>query len=116
MIVYRLLLACLSPFVGLVWVLRRATGRAGPGELAQRLAHDLPTLPATRCLWLHGASNGELTSARRLIAAILDRRPDLGLVVTANTMTGCELVRGWRLPRTAVTLAPFDDRQGSTGF
>jgi len=57
---------------------------------------------------LHGASNGELTSARPLIAALLDRVPDLRLLITANSLGGRDLVRGWALARTAVTLAPFD--------
>jgi 3-deoxy-D-manno-octulosonic-acid transferase len=40
--------------------------------------------------------------------ALLQARPDLRLVVTANTLTGRQLVRDWRLDRVTARLAPLD--------
>ncbi|MFD1809441.1 3-deoxy-D-manno-octulosonic acid transferase [Gemmobacter lanyuensis] len=59
-------------------------------------------------LWLHGASNGELTSARWVVERMLALRPDLRIVVTCNSGTARRMVAGWALPRVAVRLAPFD--------
>lgn len=108
MVLYRL-------FTGLILValrariaLARLARRPAPAGLAERLDRPVPPAGTGPLIWLHGASNGELTSARPLIAALLDRVPDLRLLITANSLGGRDLVRGWALARTAVTLAPFD--------
>ena len=73
--------------------LRGAAPLAG-GTLAERLALD--DMPAVRGgIWVHGASVGELNSARAVIAELAARRP---VLVTANTVTGREVAGGWGLP------------------
>jgi len=108
MIAYRLLLALFGPPALLlrqgVLALR---GRAEKGGLSQRLALSMPDLPGPT-LWLHAASNGELASARTPIRAILDRHPNLRILVTTNTVTGRALAEGWALPRLTARLAPVD--------
>ncbi|WP_047997186.1 3-deoxy-D-manno-octulosonic acid transferase [Puniceibacterium sp. IMCC21224] len=59
-------------------------------------------------LWLHGASNGELASARPILTKLSQQRPYLGLLVTTNTRTGLDLARSWNIPRLDARLAPFD--------
>ena len=61
-------------------------------------------------IWLHGASNGELTSARWLIDALLVARPDLHILVTANTASARTLVQNWRQNRITAAFAPIDSR------
>jgi 3-deoxy-D-manno-octulosonic-acid transferase len=56
-------------------------------------------------LWLHGASLGELTSARLVIERLLTAGP---VIVTCNTGTARAMVAGWRLAGVSVALAPFD--------
>lgn len=109
MVLYRL-------FTGLIVValrariaLARLARRPAPAGLAERLDRPVPPAGTGPLIWLHGASNGELTSARPLIGALLDRAPDLRLLITANSLGGRDLLRGWALSRTAVTLAPVDD-------
>ncbi|KAA9010191.1 3-deoxy-D-manno-octulosonic acid transferase [Histidinibacterium aquaticum] len=106
MILYRLLLSIAVPVLisRLLW--RRLRREDGPGSLSARLKGPDPEPGA---LWIHGASNGELASARPLAAALAARtgRP---LLVTANTATGRTLAEGWDIPRTQATLAPLDFR------
>ena len=59
-------------------------------------------------IWLHGASNGEVTAARGLIETLLARLPGVEILVTTNTRTAREMVAGWGLARTQARLAPFD--------
>lgn len=102
---YRLLLMLAAPIVALRLARRR-------DEAKQRLGRTGPTArwPGP-VIWLHAASNGEATSARGLIARILARLPAARMVVTCNTVTGRDLVRGWAMDRVEARLAPLDYRR-----
>lgn len=108
---YRLLLTLLTPVLALWLALRLLRGQEGLADLRERLGGGGPvTDPGDAVFWLHGASNGELTSARSLIEALLARDSALSLVVTSNSRTGRDMVRGWGLPRLTARLAPLDLR------
>lgn len=100
-IVYRILMT----FVSLVLLLRdclRGDWALAAGRLGRGAAAPGPHL------WLHAASNGELTSARPLIEHVLSLRPDLGILITCNTASAVELAKSWQLDRVSARLAPFD--------
>ncbi len=100
---YRFLLSLAAP----VLLIRAALS----GGLRERLGHGGPDAARRgRVLWLHGASNGELTAARPLIDALLAHDPAIALIVTCNSATGRALVDGWNLPRVSVRFAPLDLR------
>lgn len=101
---YRLILRFLFPALLGVALWQRLTGRTGAGALAERMG--LGGQPVD--LWLHGASNGELASARWLVERVIAARPGLRMVVTCNTGTARAMVAGWNLPGVAARLAPFD--------
>lgn len=88
--------------------LRLRAGFGGAGVLRQRLALDAPPAPAD--IWLHGASVGELVSARAVIEMLAR---DASVLVTANSLTGRDLVAGWGYP---ATLAPLDVPGALTRF
>ncbi|WP_287185148.1 3-deoxy-D-manno-octulosonic acid transferase [Rhodovulum sp.] len=110
MLSYRLLLSLAAPVFALRLIRdgRLAAERLGGGPDAGPDAGPV--------IWLHGASNGELASARGLVDRLLDRRPGARLVVTCNSATGRALVRGWGLDRVAVRLAPLDYRWALARF
>lgn len=99
MVLYRLVLSLAA-----LWL--RLNARIRPGAGAERLS---PPPPADRpALWVHGASNGELTAARAAIEALV--ATGHSLIITTNSQTGRAMVAAWALPGTTVRLAPFDDR------
>lgn len=85
--------------------------RAGLGHGPARERLGVPDLPPGDgpLIWLHAASNGELTAARPVIAALRAALPESRLLITANSLTGRNLAGGWALPATATRLAPHDD-------
>ncbi|ARE39074.1 Lipid IVA 3-deoxy-D-manno-octulosonic acid transferase [Rhodovulum sp. P5] len=103
MFLYRVLLTLVAPvlLVRLAREPKLAPERLGLGGAGHR---------GGRMIWLHAASNGELTSARGLIGQLLAQRPEARLIVTCNTTTGRALVKGWGLGRVSVVLAPLDYR------
>lgn len=107
MLIYRTLLRLASPLIVLWLLWRRASGRDDRAALCQRLARGAMAPEAVR-LWIHGASNGELASARWLIAGLIGKSEGLEIVVTCNTVTAREMVAGWKLPRVEAVLAPID--------
>ncbi len=80
------------------------------GAVAERLGRGPRPIaaPGTRVVWVHAASVGEVRSARWVIEALLAARPGLQVLVTLNTATGRDLVRGWGLVGVTAQLAPFD--------
>lgn len=103
MILYQILMAAALPFMTL-----HALWRGGWGEVRARLALGLGRAPSGPRLWLHGASVGELTSARWLVLALINARPDLTILVTANSRTGRDMVAAWGIAGVQGRLAPFD--------
>ena len=80
--------------------LRLRAGLGGSDTLRERLACGARPRPAD--IWVHGASVGELTSARRVIELLAQ---DHSVQITANSETGRGLAAGWGLP---AMLAPLD--------
>ena len=101
MLIYRIIMALALPFIMAVLLVRRTS------FLHERLGFG-PPAPAVKTLWLHGASNGELTSARKVLEAVLDGDPTVQMLVTCNTQTGRAMVQEWHLPRVTAALAPLD--------
>lgn len=104
MVFYRLLT---NLAYALLRVRRRWLG-TDRGRDGDRLAAPPARAGTGPLLWLHGASNGEVTAARPLVEALLSRHADLLILITTNTRTARDMVTGWHLPRTTAMIAPFD--------
>lgn len=99
MLRYRIVISLLA-----LLELARLAGRRDRAAIRARLGR-LPVPVESAHVWIHGASNGELASARPVILALAQRHR---LLVTANTATGVALVRGWRMQGVCAHLAPLD--------
>lgn len=106
MILYRILIWLLLPALVVVLVLRVLRGRESLRDLGERL-RPLPRANGPT-LWVHGASVGELVSARPLIEGLLAGGAFERAHVTANTPTGRDRVLGWADTRITASLAPLD--------
>lgn len=106
MLLYRALMGLALPALAGLTLWQRLRGHQPQGALIERLG--LAPTGEGAGLWLHGASNGELTSARWLLERLLAERPALRVVVTCNSASARAMVQGWALDRVAVRLAPFD--------
>jgi len=103
-LLYRVLLSLFAAYT-----LARTAARDGPAAARRRLSPG--PAPQGRFVWLHGASNGELTSVRPLLERLAALRPDLRWLVTANTHTGVALADSWAIPGVEARLAPLDLRR-----
>jgi len=120
MLRYRIALALAALPLALSLLAARLRGRLSARDLAERLgggqAGDAGKLHRGPRLWLHGASLGELAAARKLAETALSRDPALRLIVTANSVTGRDAVRGWGHARIEARLAPLDYGAPLTAF
>jgi len=111
-IVYRVAVALALPFLLALTLWQRARGRLAEGAILERLGR-VPA-PQGRTLWLHGASLGEVASARWLLERLLARDAGLSVLVTCNTATARAMVQAWALPRVTAALAPLEGQAART--
>jgi len=72
--------------------MRLRRGKEVRGRLAERRGVDASARPTGRLLWLHAASVGETTSILPVLPELLDRAPDLTVLLTTGTVTAAELL------------------------
>ncbi|SLN50356.1 3-deoxy-D-manno-octulosonic acid transferase [Aquimixticola soesokkakensis] len=111
MLSYRLLVSLATLPVAVSAALRLRRGKETTETLRERLGDPADSfVPRGPVLWVHGASNGELQAAEPILRTALARSPRLSLIVTANSVSGRDLVTSWGLERCETRLAPLDHR------
>lgn len=113
---YQAITWLLAPAGRLILRDRARRGKEDPERLGERLGRPSIPRPAGPLVWLHAVSVGESLSLLPLIEALVERRPDLGLIVTSGTRTSAELLAR-RLPRGVIhQYAPIDTPQACRAF
>jgi 3-deoxy-D-manno-octulosonic-acid transferase len=84
--IYSWLIRCAVPFAYAQVLWRGLNDRSYWQGLAQRLG--LGAAPASRSIWLHAVSLGEMSAAAPLLRALRSRYPEVPLVVTTATPAG----------------------------
>ena len=100
MILYRLAITLLA----LRELMRRGVGRDATGLMARLGRTHAPD--DTPRIWLHAASNGEVTSVKPVIDRLLDAGKSV--LLTANTATAVAMARAWNVENLDAHLAPVD--------
>lgn len=83
-----------TPALLLWFAVRGLRERGYLAALAERFGHCPATEPGVRLVWVHAVSVGETRAAEPLIRAMLDRWPDIRILLTHMTPTGRETGAG----------------------
>ena len=108
MLIYRIFLLLFAPVLTLRLAARLMSGNETLAGLKERLAIYPAPFSGVPVIWLHGASNGELTAARRLIERIGKDIPRYPVLLTCSTVSARDMVSGWGMKNVAIRLAPLD--------
>ncbi len=79
---------------------RKKNGKEDLARFNERVGKAIKPRPQGRLIWMHGASVGESVSMLPLIKKLLEKYPDLHIMVTTGTVTSAE-VMAKRLPERA---------------
>ncbi|MCG3126785.1 MAG: 3-deoxy-D-manno-octulosonic acid transferase [Phycisphaerae bacterium] len=106
-LVYDLVYA-LALLVGWPYLLYRRIMRGPSTSTLNELLGGVPSRPvASRCVWIHGVSLGEINATQTLVADIRRRSPDTVVAISSTTRTGLERARGL-YPNHTVFRFPLD--------
>jgi len=110
---YRIFVTLAMPFIFILLFIRRRRGKEDPARFGERLGKKMPPRPKGRLIWMHGASVGECLSMQPLINRLLEKNPELHIMVTSGTVTSAALMKK-RLPERAFHVYVPVDFCGST--
>lgn len=109
MLFYRCLLTLLAPVIAIAMLMRVLRGKESFTNFAERMGF-WGSLPKNPTIWLHGASNGELTAAKTLVEYLMQANRHDQILITCNSVSAKNMVLNWGLERVFVHLAPVDLR------
>lgn len=104
---YRAVLWTLLPALGVFVLIKDRVRRKQRPPLSDRWVSRPPKVQSGG-VWIQAVSVGEVEIARRLIADLERRHPDLPITVTATTATGLALARRTLGERIGVCACPLD--------
>lgn len=88
------LVYALALLIGWPYLIYRRLVRGPSASTLNELLGGVPSRPvASRCVWIHGVSLGEINATQTLVAEIRRRSPDTVVVISSTTRTGLERAR-----------------------
>ncbi len=107
MLLYRCLITLFAPVLLVALFLRLLRKQERLQDFAERIG-IWQRLPAGDVIWVHGASNGELTAARPMLDRLAALQGTPVLLITCNSVTAKRMVQAWGIPNIHARLAPID--------
>jgi 3-deoxy-D-manno-octulosonic-acid transferase len=105
--VYQLISYLAAPLVALLLFWKGLGNRAYWDRFEERFGFGKSRLQSPG-IWVHAVSVGEVVAASSLINALLERHPDIPVVVTTTTPTGAQRVHDLFGQRVLHSYAPYD--------
>lgn len=105
---YRALTSLARPMAPLILKFRERRGKEDPARRGERLGQaSLPRPPGT-IAWVHAASVGETSAILPLIGQLIQRRPELTVLLTTGTVTSAQFAATRLGARTLHQYVPLD--------
>jgi 3-deoxy-D-manno-octulosonic-acid transferase len=101
---YVVVAVAISPMV-LYRMMRHNRYRTG---WSQRFGKIARCRPASRCIWIHAVSVGEVNASKTIIKQLADRLPDFEIVISTTTDTGFARAKALFGDSHSVFYFPFD--------
>jgi 3-deoxy-D-manno-octulosonic-acid transferase len=105
---YRLGTRLLEPVAPWFVEQRLKSGKERPERIGERFGLPTSGRPEGVLVWMHGASVGECRLLMDVFLGLKKRRPDIGALMTSQTLTAADMVSGWKQPDVIHQMAPVD--------
>ncbi|MGV6838816.1 MAG: 3-deoxy-D-manno-octulosonic acid transferase [Planktomarina sp.] len=105
---YAALTTAIAPIAPLILKKRIGKGKEHPTRWREKLGYATAARPKGTLVWLHGVGLGEVLSARPMIAALAQLRPDLQFLVTSSTRVSADVFAAHAPQNVIHQFAPID--------
>lgn len=105
---YRLVFFLLLPFIILFFIVRIFKGKEDRSRLFEKFGISSKKRPPGDLYWFHGASLGELNSAKPLMDSLLQQDPSCYILVTAGTQAAAKIYNQKEEERIIHQFFPLD--------
>ena len=105
---YKGLMRMLEPFAGFILQRRVKSGKENEARIGERKGIASLPRPDGTLIWMHGASVGETSMLLPLVQTLLNKDPELHILITSGTTTSAKIMAD-RLPDRAFhQMVPLD--------
>jgi len=113
---YKYFMLFFTPLIQWALIRRQKRGKEPISRLSERMGEPSREKPPGNLVWLHAASVGESQAALRLIQVLLEKSPDLHVLVTSGTVTSAEMLEKSLPERAFHQFYPVDHPKWTENF
>ncbi len=105
---YQIISIIFSPLIDLYLILRKFNKKEDPIRFSERFGYSKIKKPENNLFWLHCASVGESKMALTLAQFIVDKLPNINVLITSGTLTSATQIVNNLPKRTIHQYVPID--------